>query len=37
VHSPLTLAPDAVHVDTDGMTAEDVVARILDLVRGSAR
>lgn len=36
-HSPLTLAPDAVHVDTDGMTAEDVVARILDLVRGSAR
>jgi len=36
-HSPLTLAPDAVHIDTDGKTAEQVVTRILELVRRSER
>jgi len=31
--SPLKPAPDAVHVDTDGLTIEQVVARVLDVVR----
>jgi len=31
--SPLKPAPDAVHLNTDGLTIEQVVARVLDLVR----
>ena len=31
--SPLTMAPDAVHVDTTGMPLEGVVAHVLDIVR----
>jgi cytidylate kinase len=31
-HSPLRAAPDAVEIDTTGMDAADVVARIADLV-----
>ena len=31
--SPLTLAPDAVHIDTTGMPIQDVVDRVLGLVR----
>ena len=31
--SPLTLAADAVHIDTTGVPIEDVVARVLSLVR----
>ena len=31
--SPLTAAPDAVIINTDDMTLDDVVARILDLAR----
>ena len=31
--SPLTLAPDAVHIDTTGMPVDEVVQRVLDLVR----
>ena len=31
--SPLKPAPDAVHVDTDGLTIEQVVARVLEVVR----
>src|SRR5262245_30198977 len=31
--SPLTLAPDAVHIDTTSMPITDVVARVLSLVR----
>jgi len=36
--SPLKPAPDAVHVDTDGLTIEQVVAKVLAIVkeRGSA-
>jgi cytidylate kinase len=30
--SPLTLAPDAVRIDTTGLPIDDVVARVLDLV-----
>ena len=30
--SPLTLAPDAVHIDTTGLPIDAVVARVLDLV-----
>ena len=30
-HSPLTAAPDAVEVDTTGLTIDEVVARIVDL------
>lgn len=30
--SPLTLAPDAVHIDTTGMPIDDVVRRVKDLV-----
>jgi CMP/dCMP kinase len=31
--SPLTLAPDAVHIDTTDVPIDGVVARVLDLVR----
>ena len=31
--SPLTLAPDAVHIDTTGMPVEQVVARVMELVK----
>jgi len=31
--SPLTLAPDAVHIDTTGMPVDEVVQRVLDLAR----
>jgi CMP/dCMP kinase len=34
-HSPLRLAPDAVEVDTTGLAVEEVVARIVDLVRSA--
>jgi cytidylate kinase len=34
--SPLTLAPDAVHIDTTGMPIQDVVDRVLGLVRAKA-
>jgi cytidylate kinase len=32
-HSPMVAAPDAVHVDTTGLTVEEVVARIVGLAR----
>ena len=32
--SPLTLAPDAVHIDTTTMPIDDVVARVMEIVRG---
>jgi len=32
-HSPLLKAPDAIEIDADGLSVEDVVARILDEVR----
>jgi CMP/dCMP kinase len=32
-HSPLVKAPDAVEIDTTGLTVEEVVARIVDMVR----
>jgi cytidylate kinase len=35
--SPLALAPDAVHIDTTGVGIEDVVERVLALVRERAR
>jgi len=31
--SPLTLAPDAVHIDTTEMPIDEVVQRVLDLAR----
>ena len=31
--SPLTMAPDAVEIDTTGMTVEDVVGRVMELVK----
>jgi cytidylate kinase len=31
-HSPMVAAPDAIEVDTTGLTIEEVVARIVDLV-----
>ena len=31
--SPLTLAPDAVYIDTTGIPVGDVVARVLGLAR----
>jgi cytidylate kinase len=31
--SPLTLAPDAEHIDTTGMPIADVVSRVMSLVR----
>jgi cytidylate kinase len=34
-HSPLVPAPDAVELDTTGMSVEEVVARIADMVRAS--
>ena len=34
-HSPLMPAPDAVELDTTGLTAEEVVARIVDMVRAN--
>jgi cytidylate kinase len=34
-HSPLLKAPDAVELDTTGLTVEQVVSRIVDLVRAS--
>ena len=34
-HSPLRAAPDAVHVDNGGLTVEQVVERVLEVVRGS--
>jgi cytidylate kinase len=35
-HSPLAAAPGAVELDTTGLTIEDVVRRIADLVRAAA-
>ena len=32
--SPLSIAPDAVHIDTTGMPIEQVVSRVMDLVNG---
>jgi cytidylate kinase len=32
--SPLVPAPDAVHIDTGGLTIEQVVERVLEVVRG---
>jgi cytidylate kinase len=32
-HSPMVAAPDAVHVDTTGLTVDEVVARIVALAR----
>ncbi len=34
--SPLSLAADAVHIDTTGMPIEQVVAKVLAIVRGAA-
>ena len=31
--SPLTLAPDAIHIDTTTMPVHDVVHRVLEIVR----
>lgn len=36
-HGPLAAASDAVEVDTTGLEVEEVVARIVDLARGSPR
>jgi cytidylate kinase len=36
-HSPLRAAPEAVHVDTGGLTIEQVVERVLEAVRGGVR
>jgi cytidylate kinase len=33
-HSPLRAAPDAVHVDTGGLTVEQVVEKVLETVKG---
>ena len=33
--SPLTLAPDAVHIDTTAMPISEVVEKVLGLVRGT--
>jgi len=35
-HSPLRAAPDAVHIDTGGLTIDQVVERVLGAVRGRA-
>jgi cytidylate kinase len=32
--APLSLAPDAIYIDTTGMTVQDVVARVMNLVQG---
>ncbi len=34
-HSPLVQAPDAVRIDTDGLSIDEVVQRILERVRGT--
>jgi cytidylate kinase len=34
-HSPLVKAPDAREIDTTGLSVEEVVARIVDLVRAT--
>jgi cytidylate kinase len=34
--SPLTLAPDAIHIDTTGVPIDDVVARVMNIVREKA-
>jgi len=36
-HSPLRAAPDAVELDTSGLTVDEVVERVADLVRMSER
>ena len=36
-HSPLTAAPGAVELDTSGLSVDDVVDRIVDLVEGARR
>jgi cytidylate kinase len=36
-HSPMVAAPDAVHVDTTGLTVDEVVARIVQLARERRR
>jgi cytidylate kinase len=36
-HSPMVAAPDAVHVDTTGLTIDEVVERIVALARERAR
>ena len=35
-HSPLARAPGAIELDTTGLTVEQVVERIVELVRGRA-
>lgn len=35
--SPLTLAPDAVHIDTTSMPIDEVVERVMELVRAKLR
>lgn len=35
--SPLSVAPDAVHIDTTGMPIERVVSRVMELVKGKLR
>ena len=35
--APLAIAPDATYIDTTAMTVEDVVAKVLELVRGKLR
>jgi cytidylate kinase len=35
-HSPLRAAPGAVHIDTGGLTIDQVVERVLEAVRGRA-
>jgi cytidylate kinase len=36
-HSPLMRARDAVELDTTGLTVDEVVARIVELVKDSVR
>jgi cytidylate kinase len=35
--APLVMAKDAIYIDTTGMPIEDVVSRVMDLVRGKVR
>jgi cytidylate kinase len=35
--SPLTQAEDAVHIDSSAMTIDEVVERILEIVKGKRR
>jgi CMP/dCMP kinase len=36
-HSPLRAAPDAVELDTTGLSVDEVVQRVVDLVRMAER